>query len=345
MLLAVGAGPLVAALRGRGADPLDHPERWIMAGFGIGTVAVALLAAGWSSWLVLVALVLGLCAYGRGLEHHFRADSQATPSAITRWFPGESGRIPAVTGLLAAVVLAVSMIVDWSWVTSAAIWVLVVSMMAIGAARRRLQLGGAAELAALIGGAGLAALASWFVWTTGVAGDSQRFLLFVVVMVAAAGATLIWRLELIFIAVVVGFMFVWGHASFVDGRDDVASAEAAEFSIVTFGDSYISGEGASRFYPGTDQRGDDRNECRRAPSAYPVLLAERLDASLDFLACSGAKLRHIVDVGPTLDDQTAAARAAARRAALPCAPPTERLYAQYPCGPAGASATISSSPT
>ena len=81
MLLAVGAGPLVAALRGRGADPLDHPERWIMAGFGIGTVAVALLAAGWSSWLVLVALVLGLCAYGRGLEHHFRADSQTTPSA------------------------------------------------------------------------------------------------------------------------------------------------------------------------------------------------------------------------------------------------------------------------
>lgn len=335
MLLAVGAGPLVAMARGRGADPLAHPEWWIVSGFLIGTIAVALLVAGVTSWPVLAALVVGVCSYGRGLEHHFRAPADAPTSLVARCFPGTTGKIPVVTGLLAAVALAISAVVDQGWLTAAAAWLLVASMMAIGAARRRLHLGVVAEVAALIGGFGLAALASWFVWNTGVAGDSQRFLLFVVVMVAAAGATLIWRLELIFIAVIVGFMFVWGHASFVDGNDDLTDASAAEFSIVTFGDSYISGEGAGRFYPGTDQRGDDRNECRRAPTAYPVLLAERLDASLDFLACSGAKLRHIVDVGPELDDDEARARADDRRASLPCNAPLERLYAQYPCGPPG----------
>lgn len=59
---------------------------------------------------------------------------------------------------------------------------------------------------------------------------------------------------------------------------------------VALGDSYISGEGADRFFAGTNDR--LVNECRRAPSAYPVLLAdETREATPDrvlFLACSGA---------------------------------------------------------
>lgn len=344
MLLAIGAGPLVALARGRGADTLKHPGRWMLAGLIVGSAAVAALILGHSSWLIFVTLVVGACCYGRGLEHHFRAADDPPKTSILRWFPGTTGRTPVVSGIVAAAVIAISLIFELSWLTSIAVWVMLVSMMAIGAARRRIDLGAAAELGALIGGAWLAALASWFVWSTGVAGDSQRFLIFIAAITAAAGATLIWRLELIFVAVIVGFMFVWGHASFIDGNDDVVSASEAEFSIVAFGDSYISGEGAARFYPGTDQRGDDRNECRRAPTAYPVLLAERLDASLEFLSCSGAKLRHIVDLTPeptefetraAADEAAEAAeeRKADRLEKLPCVPDDDRLYAQYPCGP------------
>lgn len=67
--------------------------------------------------------------------------------------------------------------------------------------------------------------------------------------------------------------------------------------LVALGDSYISGEGAGSFYKGTNVRssGDQlRNECRRAPTAYPVLIAEN-DYNLLSVACSGAVIRNIAD--------------------------------------------------
>jgi lysophospholipase L1-like esterase len=67
--------------------------------------------------------------------------------------------------------------------------------------------------------------------------------------------------------------------------------QAGEPFFVALGDSYISGEGAERFFEGTNEKGAG-NECRRAPTAYPVRLAEEGgDAVPDrvlFLACSGA---------------------------------------------------------
>ena len=65
----------------------------------------------------------------------------------------------------------------------------------------------------------------------------------------------------------------------------------ATFAAV--GDSYMSGEGAKEFYDGTNAKGS--NECRRAPTAYSVLLAhddaahaQGVPARVIFLACSGA---------------------------------------------------------
>ncbi|MGH9211907.1 MAG: SGNH/GDSL hydrolase family protein [Acidimicrobiales bacterium] len=63
-------------------------------------------------------------------------------------------------------------------------------------------------------------------------------------------------------------------------------------AIAALGDSYISGEGAEAFYEGTNTKGD--NECRRAPTAYPVTLLEEEHTAIPerlhlvFLACSGA---------------------------------------------------------
>nr|WSW63061.1 SGNH/GDSL hydrolase family protein [Streptomyces sp. NBC_00998] len=63
--------------------------------------------------------------------------------------------------------------------------------------------------------------------------------------------------------------------------------------LVALGDSYMSGEGASSYYEGTDDGGG--NECRRSPSAYAVGLAAagpRFDRVL-FLACSGARTYNV----------------------------------------------------
>jgi hypothetical protein len=65
----------------------------------------------------------------------------------------------------------------------------------------------------------------------------------------------------------------------------------AAFRIVALGDSYISGEGAARYFPGTDVR---PNRCHRAATAYPYLVADKLQASLTFVACSGARTYHVL---------------------------------------------------
>ncbi len=71
--------------------------------------------------------------------------------------------------------------------------------------------------------------------------------------------------------------------------------------LVALGDSYMSGEGASIFYAGTDTAGEDT--CRRAPSAW-AMQAGRL-APFDgtvFLACSGAKSANIRTSNPDGSD-------------------------------------------
>jgi lysophospholipase L1-like esterase len=60
--------------------------------------------------------------------------------------------------------------------------------------------------------------------------------------------------------------------------------------MVALGDSFMSGEGAKRYFEGTNHKG--RNECRRAPTAYPAVTASRglpkVPQYLAFVACSGA---------------------------------------------------------
>lgn len=70
---------------------------------------------------------------------------------------------------------------------------------------------------------------------------------------------------------------------------------SSSFRIVALGDSYISGEGADRFFKGTDEFGV--NQCHRAATAYPFLAAERLGASLTFVACSGARTADVTSRG------------------------------------------------
>lgn len=69
----------------------------------------------------------------------------------------------------------------------------------------------------------------------------------------------------------------------------------ASFRIVALGDSYISGEGAESFFAGTDEFGV--NQCHRAATSYPYLVAEQLPASLTLVACSGAETEDVTRRG------------------------------------------------
>ena len=76
-----------------------------------------------------------------------------------------------------------------------------------------------------------------------------------------------------------------------DEADDEAEPNSP-LKVVALGDSFMSGEGASSFIRGTNVL--DVNECRRAKTAYPVLLAKALRARLVFAACSGARVKDVI---------------------------------------------------
>jgi lysophospholipase L1-like esterase len=75
--------------------------------------------------------------------------------------------------------------------------------------------------------------------------------------------------------------------------------------LVALGDSYMSGEGADRYFAGTDDAQGD--QCRRSPTAYPVIAATEgtLFNRLIFLACSGARTSNVI---ATSDDPHARAQ-------------------------------------
>lgn len=70
--------------------------------------------------------------------------------------------------------------------------------------------------------------------------------------------------------------------------------------LVALGDSYMSGEGASIYYKGTDEGGGDT--CRRAPTAWAALagLQDPFDG-MAFLACSGARTRNVLREDTSLE--------------------------------------------
>lgn len=65
-------------------------------------------------------------------------------------------------------------------------------------------------------------------------------------------------------------------------------AQAAAPAYTALGDSYASGVGTRDYY-------SDSGSCQRSKYAYPVLDAARLGATLNFAACSGAKVADVLN--------------------------------------------------
>ncbi len=112
--------------------------------------------------------------------------------------------------------------------------------------------------------------------------------LFVVVWFTTA------RSDNLLITVIVASALLWAAAPRTE--DPAVQLGPNEYPyFVAFGDSYISGEGAAVYHDGTNTKEQDathENGCRRANSAWPVLLAgaraEGVPTRVLFVACSGA---------------------------------------------------------
>lgn len=317
MALTLVIGPLAAATRNRVAA---NPDLWIGVGLSVGFVSSILLASpvpGWVQMGALLAMLIGLGLFTGGLS--FLCATEAVPTSwVLQIVPGDARERGVVVGGAGFAVLLVGLIFERDPMVAIGAWLTVVAMIMLSVRPARFRMSALLQKFVLGAGVMLVAVAGYQLYATDIVGRSGWFVSFLALAIALAGAWIVWRGATLFIVVVIGFAFVWGlfpHASadapqVIPLPSSEAYAEASTAGIVAFGDSFISGEGAPNFYAGTDQKGNERNECRRAPTAYPVMIAEQtgktLDETatagelpavdgltttgLDFLACSGAKL-------------------------------------------------------
>lgn len=97
-------------------------------------------------------------------------------------------------------------------------------------------------------------------------------------------------------AVALVVVLVWSTSPKESGSLDITDPARGEHVMVVIGDSFISGEGAKEFLPGTNTIGE--NTCRRAPTAHPLRVVQSevdgVPRKVVFLACSGAKAAQVV---------------------------------------------------
>lgn len=93
------------------------------------------------------------------------------------------------------------------------------------------------------------------------------------------------------LAIVAGVTTITADDAAPDTEQDLSPNKRSELRIAAIGDSFISGEGVSRFWLNTNTRA---NECRRSWAAYPYVVAVELSADLQFVACSGARIENLV---------------------------------------------------
>lgn len=145
-----------------------------------------------------------------------------------------------------------------------------------------------AALGALMMVIGVGLLVSWGAGPVG----GMIFALVVLALVSMATSDS----DSLLVVVVIAFALIWASAPRVVGPDPELEAHKDASYYLVVGDSYISGEGAQRYYEGTNtsKRNEQRtNTCRRAPTAWAVRLAAKHTAAevprrVLFIPCSGA---------------------------------------------------------
>lgn len=279
VVAAAGLLALGGVLRSAGEH---RPGVWIVGGL-VG-VAVGLLMGIGLSWAVGASLIVaGLTSFRVGIRavvhRSDRGARQVAAAGVGGVFlgvmlvlDGVLGRSLALTGVGLLFVVAGLIPLSLGWLhlglrTIRPSWAIVAGVMAVAAAL--------------------------VLWPT----ERPEWLPWVAAAVlVAAGASFSWRLEGAVAVLLTAMVLALVLADRVDQAPLDPQPDAPD-RILALGDSYSSGEGATRFFPGTNAVGDLENQCRRTSTAYPYLVASRLEMGLDFFACSGATTSQVYEVG------------------------------------------------
>lgn len=150
-------------------------------------------------------------------------------------------------------------------------------------------------------GLGLGCVGAYLLYRA--AGDWVLLTVVVSVVLLVVGAWFVFRGEGFVALVLVASVMIW----VVHDRnaDPPAVADGSRPVVVALGDSFMSGEGARTFRPGTNTTDSDGNQCRRSPTAYAELVARQADAQLVNVSCSGAVIANLSTDGQ-YREQTAA---------------------------------------
>lgn len=268
MVVVLGALPLMGAVH---AVRL-RSRAWALAGLGLIAVGPILMVRT-NAWLGIVLLVVGLVAFKASLR------SMARPTDWT----AKAGPVAVLVGT--GLVLIASYTVS-PLIAAIGTYLLVVGMMSAGTTwEPGYDHWRNGKLYLLGGGAAAIVLGLLLAFREPTLGRQATATL--VILLLAWGASFVLRGESVVLLVLAGIAVMWVATDRVyEGSPDPNPSAASR--IVAIGDSYMSGEGAPTFYKGTNNKGTGGDQCRRSPTAYPVLVAKRLDMGLDFLACSGA---------------------------------------------------------
>jgi lysophospholipase L1-like esterase len=250
---------------------------------GVIVVAAADGFGGWS-WLALVVWMIGLILVKIGVVPFLKSrNGRMRPTMLAMG----AASVVAVVGVYLGAVWSSQLLL----LTGLSAVVVALSVLGLAAVHCEcppvrssgLIIGGGVAVIAvtawvvtIVNGFGLGVVVSAFVW--------------------GIGTWYVFRGEGIVLILLIGYIAVWG---LIDRTADVDTNphDGAPIRMLALGDSFISGEGADEYFAGTNVVGDDRNECRRASTAYPYLVADDLGYSLDFVACSGAKARDLTVCG------------------------------------------------
>lgn len=156
----------------------------------------------------------------------------------------------------------------------------------VGNDRRPWRPGGLALLAVGVAGAGLG------IWLlVAAAGFGYPFAVLVPLVLVGLVGAIASNTPTDAVVVAAVLALVWSNVPRGVAPDPLVIPEPGQPVLVALGDSFMSGEGAKRFYQGTNDLG--RNECRRAPTAFPAVTVASenpyIPDHLAFVACSGAR--------------------------------------------------------
>lgn len=301
-------------LRGQYADSLDNhqwviPSRWglITLAVAIGLLVTFLVAT--SGGYAIAAVLLVYFLAGSAMTELRQSDKVTVPMGFTtatirpmRWGPPLTiaGIVLLVAGLA---VFGRNTGTGWLIVEIILLGVPLVLLLPIGLSllsertmRWLSQPGDRAVTWRLWFGIGGAVL---FLGMTGlaVALSGSISLLVVMVVIGSLVAALVssTHADIVAVMAVVALLGVTPAQTAPSGR---MQATGGSRVLVALGDSYMSGEGASIYFEGTDE--GDGNQCRRSPTSWVTMAAQLAPFDrLEFRACSGARTANVLPQQPT----------------------------------------------